>query len=180
MRAIHFVTLLLLSIGGVLSAQDKDAGLVDTLVVLPDESATGELQRAERLKKKLADTTVTFDLQDTPLNEALKWLSEETGIPFGIDERVESIVEPESWKPASRFIDVTSDGLIVRNRRDIQRQVMRFARQLGLEVDAQKIDTSNLPSMFGGPKPEGVGSKAPRPTDAPRQMIMPMGGGGFF
>ncbi|MBI1247306.1 hypothetical protein GC197_05605 [bacterium] len=60
-----------------------------------------------------------------------------------IARRLELLVEPESWKQADHFIEVTSIGLSIRHRRDVQRKIEHVLEEFSLTRASLKKEVLN-------------------------------------
>ncbi|MBI1247307.1 hypothetical protein GC197_05610 [bacterium] len=77
-----------------------------------------------------------------------------------IANRTMRLIEPESWQPQEHFIDVTARGLSVRNRRYVQREVLRYlktfeilttkpSQRVGFQTERSDANKTPKSGVFG-------------------------------
>ncbi|RCS41430.1 hypothetical protein DTL42_23010 [Bremerella cremea] len=99
-----------------------------------------------------------------------------------IAELIQEQVEPESWRQELTYIRPLGDTIVVRNRRDVQRQVQEYLREMSVTPPPQAVGYSGCmmsPSSSRYLPPQQSTPSSPQPTPAVPQANA-QGGGGVF
>lgn len=97
-------------------------------------------------------------------------------------ERIKQQFAPESWSDDSVFIESLGDVLVIRQRRDVHRQIEKFLQERSIIPPHQIISGSGcmmFPSNQSYLPPQQEGNSSAQPTPAVPQAKAP-GGGGVF
>lgn len=130
-----------------------------------------DAQQLEQQIRQLADETISIRYEAYPASDSGKTYSK--GDLEAIGRQLQRTVESTSWELPNHSVIATESGLLVRHRRETQRQILSFLNEIGI----------GLPKPYAGdldsnePLPEKVrGGMGPGGFSAPPDVEH----GGFF
>ncbi|QDU74367.1 hypothetical protein Pan97_13740 [Bremerella volcania] len=87
MRAFLWTALLVSFTAAPLMAQQESSDAIGPITIVPNQASQSSLAEVQRWQEKLQSATAEIDFIETPLSDALQFVSEQIDVPIRIDQR---------------------------------------------------------------------------------------------